>query len=185
MVTAGASLILAFMDPQSGVIPWQARVPIIVGGAGILWLLSSSRTFDRSLAMVINWAFKHWTQIDTRDYVNLLHLNEDYRVKEMKIQKNDWLANRSLGELALPEEGILILGIQRTDGRFVGTPTKETAIRVGDMITIYGRKERIAELDDRPAGWEGEKRHRESVSKQREVIESQEKQEAAAEKKGK
>ncbi len=183
IVTAGTSLLLAFVDPESGAISWYSRLLIIVGGAGVLWFLASSQTFDRSLAVVINWGFRHWTNLDTRDYVNLLHLQEEYRVKEMKVQKNDWLANRTLHELALTDEGALILGISRSDGRFIGAPTKETVIKVGDVIIIYGREETIAELDERRAGWEGEKRHRDSVSKQRKVIEKQKEEEAAAEKK--
>lgn len=182
IVTAGTSLILAFVNPQSGALPWPARVLIIGGGAGVLWFLSSSHIFDRSLAMIINWAFRHWTQLDTRDYVNLLHLKEEYRVKEMKIQKNDWLANRTLEELALNEEGALVLGINRSDGRFIGAPIKKTKIKVGDAIIIYGREETIIELDERRADSEGEKKHRESVSKQQKVVKKQEAEETDAEK---
>jgi|GEM_PF-4959752 len=75
---------------------------------------------------------------------------------------------------------LLILGIKRPDGRFVGAPTKDTRIKVDDVIIIYGREETIEQLDDRRAGWEGERQHQESVSKQREVIEKQEEEEAAA-----
>lgn len=183
IVSAMTSLILAFIDLDAGSIPWYIRILLIVGGAGLLWLLAISRWVDRSLSAIINWGFKHWTKLDTRDYVNLLHLTEDYRVKEMKIQKDDWLANRSLKDLSLNEEGALILGIKRPDGRFVGAPTKDTRIKVDDVIIIYGREETIEQLDERRAGWEGEKRHRESVSKQQKVVEKQEEEEAAAEKK--
>ena len=181
IVTAMTSLILSFVNPQTGTIPWQGRIVLIAGGVGILWTISSSSWFNRMLAALINWAFHRWVHLDTRDYVNLLHLGQGYRVKELQVHRGDWLAGKSLSDLKLTDEGVLILGVKRRDGRFLGAPTKETEIKGNDVLIMYGQHDVLEQLDERQSGFEGDWEHREAVSKQQAVIEQQEQEEEAAE----
>ena len=180
IVTAVTSLILSFVNPTTGTIPWYARILLIIGGAGLLWLLAASQWLNRWLARLINWAVKRWTKLDTRDYVNLLHLGDEYQVKELQVEANDWLAEKSLGELKLTDEGVLVLGIKRHDGRFIGTPTKETIIQGDDVAILYGRHDILEELDTRQAGWQGDQQHRKATGKQQQVVEQQEQEEQQA-----
>ena len=184
IVTAMTSLILSFVNPQTGTIPWYGRIVLICGGVGILWVISSSRWFNQLLAAIINWAFHRWVHLDTRDYVNLLHLGEGYRVKELLVHSNDWLAGKQLNDLKLTDEGVLVLGVKRRDGRFLGAPTKDTEIKDDDVLIMYGQHEVLEQLDERRSGREGDAEHREATSRQKEIIARQEKEERAAEQAG-
>lgn len=50
----------------------------------------------------------------------------------------DWLANKTLAELPLRDEGILVLGVGRPNGPFLGAPDRETKLLPGDSMIIYG-----------------------------------------------
>lgn len=181
IVTAMTSLILSFVNPQTGTIPLYGRIVLIFSGVALLWVVSSSSWFNRILAALINWAFHRWVHLDTRDYVNLLHLGQGYRVKELQVHNGDWLAGKTLSDLKLTDEGVLVLGVKRHDGRFLGAPTKETKIKGSDVLIMYGQHEVLEQLDERQSGHKGEREHREAVSKQQAVIEQQEQEEEAAE----
>ncbi len=181
IVTAMTSLILSFVNPQTGTIPWYGRLLLICGGASILWVVSSSGWFNRFLATLINWAFHRWIHLDTRDYVNLLHLGQGYRVKELQVHAQDWLTGKALRDLQLTDEGVLVLGIKRRDGRFLGAPTKDTEIKDDDVLIMYGQHEVLEQLDERRSGREGDQEHRQAVSRQKKVIDQQEQEEQAAE----
>lgn len=51
----------------------------------------------------------------------------------------DWLANKTLNQLRLNEEGVLVLGINKANGKFIGAPRGETKILKDDTVTLYGR----------------------------------------------
>lgn len=72
------------------------------------------------MRQVIERSLRRHTDLDTRDYDELLHLSGDWRVVELKGEPDDWIARRPLAELDLPEEGILVLGITRRGGRYLG-----------------------------------------------------------------
>ena len=121
---------------------------------------------DRYLCRAISWALKRFTRLDARDYARLLHVREDYGVSDLRVQPGDWLAGRTLGEAGLSKEGILVLGIECPEGHFIGAPAKDTRIRDGDRLVIYGRTPRIAELDRRGADDGGGRSHGAAVAEQ-------------------
>lgn len=45
-------------------------------------------------------------------------LSGSYAVSELAVDPQDWLANRTLGELGLRDEGVAVLGITRTGGHY-------------------------------------------------------------------
>ena len=98
-----------------------------------------------------------------------MHLAGDYRVSELLVQTEDWLADKPLKTLRLPEEGILVLGIERPDGTFIGTPDGTTELHAGDSAIVYGSTKRLEDLDTRRRGQRGEMQHGQAVSEQRHV----------------
>ena len=129
---------------------------------------------------VIAWTLRRFTDLDVRDYVALMELANGFAVTEMLVEKQDWLENKSLVQLRLTDEGILVLGIRPSDGDYHGTPTGDTVIRADDTLILYGELERIKELDRRRAGWTGDLAHREAVEQQDEIEEDIRKQLGAA-----
>ena len=47
-----------------------------------------------------------------RDYVRLLRIDDDYSIAEIGIDEGEWLADRSIGEMGLAGEGIVVLGVR-------------------------------------------------------------------------
>ncbi|GAB1400842.1 hypothetical protein MASR1M66_22980 [Aminivibrio sp.] len=62
-------------------------------------------------------------------------------------------------ESALPREGVLVLGISRPGGVYLGAPGGEDRITAGDTLILYSALTRVQELDRRRAGEEGESAH--------------------------
>lgn len=157
IVTAISSLLLGFIGMQAS--GGSRPLLILSGGIGLLWWLSASQWVDARMRKIITWALNRWTTIDARDYARLLHLTEDYGVTELKVEPGDWLAGRVLRTSQLSREGVLVLGVECPGGNFIGAPTADTEIRAGDRLLLYGRLSRIAEVDRRSAGRDGERAH--------------------------
>ena len=175
VVTAISSLVLTFVgttDVQGKLV----RLGLIILGIGLIWVLSASRWLNRSLSRLINWALNRWTRLNIRDYASLLQLSQDYRVSELQIEQQDWLANKSLSDVNLTDEGVLVLGIHRKDGSYIGAPVGETCIRPGDTIILYGRHDILENLDLRRADITGEMAHQNAIAQQKQVVSEQNRQ---------
>jgi uncharacterized protein with PhoU and TrkA domain len=96
-------------------------------------------------------------------------LHEDYGVSNLRVQPGEWLAGRTLAEAGLAQEGILVLGIECPGGAFIGAPAQDTEIRERDVLVLYGRTPRIAEIDRRRSDGEGERSHVEAVEEQKQI----------------
>jgi len=168
VVTALASLIISFTNFTGG--QWLPRLLALIGGLALLWRIAASKLIDRWLSRLIGWALKRWTHLDVRDYAALLNLSGEYRVVELQVKPEDWLSNRRLSDLKLRDEGILVLGIHKSDGTYIGAPRGHTEIRPGDTLVLYGRSSGIGELDARRMGVSGDRAHAEAVKAQKEIL---------------
>ena len=115
----------------------------------LLWVLAASKWVDRRLFRLIGWALRTFTRLDVRDYHGLLHLSEGFTVLEVPVKADHWATGSNLMQLRLADEGIQVLGIQRVNGAYVGTPTGETYVRSGDTLLLYGREDLLQALDQR------------------------------------
>ena len=167
MATTLASLLQA--DITSSEFP--IRIGFLVIGLSLLWFFSRSRSAERHLNRLISWALRKFSKLEVRDYVSLLNLQSGYSVLEIRLQSKDWLANRSLRELNLTREGILVLGIRRNNGVFLGAPKADTSTAGDDTLVLYGPIDRLAELDHRKAGFRGDQAHQEAVQDHQEELE--------------
>ncbi len=168
LVTVIATLMLSFTD--TGGEEKAARLAILVAGLTVLWFVARSPVVDRFLSWAIARLLRRWTDLDTSDYGHMLHLAEAYAVGEVQVRDGDWVADRTLEELRLREEGVVILGITLLDGTWVGAPTFETRIHVGERLVLYGPGPRLRELDRRQAGSEGDRAHQEAAADHRETV---------------
>jgi hypothetical protein len=161
VVTVAASLILSFARASRG--DALERGGILVGGLLLLLLLARSAWFDRRLSAVIGRLMRA-RGLDVRDYATLLDLEGEYAVNELAVEPGDWIAGRTLAELRLRDEGILVLGLQRAKRGYLGVPGKRTRIEPGDTLVLYGQARRLHELDERPSGDAGDRAHADSVA---------------------
>lgn len=173
IVGAASSAILGFQGGASGAAGW--RVAELGVGLLVLVLISRSRWVDRTLTSWTSHILYRHTDLPTRDLAGLLQLSGDYTVQELAVEDGDWIAQRSLADLGLRDEGIVVLGLTRSDGRYLGAPTGYTVISPGDVLILYGRASRLRELDDRGSGAAGVQA-REAAVREQEQIEREEAQ---------
>jgi hypothetical protein len=180
IVTAMTSLILGFISAQSaGSI--TLRIVILLSGLVLLWTVASSQWLDQRLSKIISRALKSYTRLDVQDYASLLHLAGEYEVTELQVEPEDWLANETLQDLKLRDEGVLVLGITREDDSYIGAPKGPTKILPGDILILYGRSTALESLDQRRSGWRGDREHEVAVLEQKEIIEKEECEEESSE----
>jgi len=167
IVTAVSSLMLSFMNVQST--DWMStaiRMALLLSALTVIWIISSSSWLDHQIHQVIGKALTQFSTLEARDYAGLLHLTGDYVVAELSVRSDDWLADRPLKDLALPGEGVLILGVERPNEGYLGAPRGEFQLHEGDTIIVYGRQPAIEKLDSRRKGSQGNRQHVSAVADQ-------------------
>ncbi len=97
------------------------------------------------------------------DYATLLHVGGQWGISEVAVAKGSWMAGHALAELRLSDEGVLVLGVQRGEGNFIGVPRGTTEIHAGDTLIAYGAAERLRELQLRRKDTQGVREHYRSV----------------------
>jgi len=172
IVSAITSLLLGFMDSGNSA-SIMAKFLILLAGVMFLWGVAVSSWVDQYLSRLMSWALKRYTNIEVRDFANLLRLTGDYSVKELLVKEEDWLANQTLNELRLRDEGVSVLGLTRENGNYIGAPRGPTEIMLGDTLILYGRTSCVAKLDQRRKGDEGDIEHTKATQAQRVVAEKE------------
>lgn len=138
---------------------WGLSLLVLAAGILVLYALFKSPWIESQLNRPIAWALRQFTQLDVRDYVSLLELSSGFAVTEMLVEPDDWVAGKTLVELGLAREGILILGIRRHNGVYLGAPSSSNRIEANDTLVVYGPIERLEELDSRYRGRAGDQAH--------------------------
>lgn len=168
LTTAVAGLLAGFLSADDA---GQAllRTALLVGGLAGVYALSLSQAVDRHLSRAAGRALRRFTDLDVRDYAGLLRVSGEYEVHEMVASPDGWLAGRMLGDLRLRDEGVVVLGIARPDGSYLGVPDRDTEIRPNDTLILYGRESSFEDLTRRDRGRAGNEAHDKAVQRQREV----------------
>ncbi len=161
IVTAASALILGFR--QGGTGATGLRVLELVLGMLVLLYVSRNSRVDRQLTRAIGYLLHRFTDLPTRDRSVLLGLAEDNAVSELAVDDGDWMADQALGHLGLREEGLVVLALQRQDGRWLSAPGRATVLRAGDTLVVYGQETDLKALDQRPQGAAGEEAHHAAV----------------------
>ncbi len=169
IVTVVSSMVLTFVGASAA--DTSLRLAMLGGGITALWLAGNSKLVDRWLSRRIARLLKRMTDLDVRDYANVLHLSGEYQIVEMLVRPQDWLANKTLSKLRLRHEGVLVLGIRTADGGYVGAPDGATMISPGDELLLYGRVSAMQKLDERREGIGGNLAHLDAVAEQKQVSE--------------
>lgn len=159
LVTIVASLLISFAGAEESVQAWR-RIAVLLVGLTALFLLARSKRVDRVLSRIITRLLRRFTDIDARDYAELLQLAGGYGVIELEVQPSHWIADKSLEQLQLRQEGIAVLGVQRKDGTFIGVPRGSLVIEEGDVMVLYGHTKVLGDIGRREAGREGDEMHR-------------------------
>jgi hypothetical protein len=154
-VSVLGALVLSFAGVESPTGGLERAALIVAGLAALLWL-ARSQVVDRALRRVIEPLLRRFTDLDVRDYAALLHLRGQWRVAQVPVGEDDWIAARPLVELRLPEEGVAVLGVERAEGVWIGAPRDDLHLAVGDVVLLYGRQPILEDIAARAHGDEGD-----------------------------
>lgn len=169
LVTVISTLILTFMNVGGLRGVGVLRGVVLVVGLALLAALSASQWVDRHLNRLIDGVLRRYTKLELKDVGSLMRLHGDYQLVELLVQADDWAAGRTLLELELRDEGIIVLGIRRKDGSYVGAPNGDSCVFADDILLVYGRGTAIERLDKRRSTWMAEARHDHAVLEERRI----------------
>ena len=172
LVTAVSTLVLSFVGTHDGLVAAR-RLGVLLAGVIVLWLLAISHWVDRQLSRAIagpSAAGQSSTCATTRGCCTWPAITRSPSCRSATA--TGWPS--TLAQLNLPDEGLLVLGLQRLGGKYLGTPTGKTVIQPGDTLVIYGRTELLKKLDQRPSGPRGNFQHVDAVAEQRDVVREEE-----------
>lgn len=158
IATVIATLTATLLSEQTSE-QWPMSLLLLVVGVSLLWALAKSAWIERQLNRPIAFALRQFTHLDVRDYVSLLKLSSGFAVYELLVESDDWLSGKTLVELGLAREGVLVLGIRHHNGNYIGAPSGNSQVRASDTLVIYGPLERVEEIDSRSAGSQGDQAH--------------------------
>jgi hypothetical protein len=163
-ITVVSSIILSFFDTQNTE-DFFMRIAWLVGGTLVLIIISRIKLIDVILSKLVEVSMKRWKRIYVQDYESILHLAGEFEVVDCPVAEGSWLQNKTLAEMQLIEEGVLVLGVTRDDGYFVGIPKGSTRIYALDRVILYGREDLLRKIGKRKKGPEGDKEHQEEATR--------------------
>ena len=144
LVSVMSTLVLSLLGADES--RFWARAGLMSAGLLLLSLVATSKWIDRRLSSLISWALSRWTDLDTRDYANLLHLADGYGVTEVMVQRGGVLDSTSVVDAGLQKMGLQVLGVQRADGSYEGAPSADSVLKPGDLVFLYGRNREVSEF---------------------------------------
>lgn len=162
IVTVLSTTVIAFVDTESFT-GSMTRFGVMAGGLTVILTVAYSSKVDKYLERVIGILLKRWTHIVKRDYVALLRIGGEYQISELLVTEQDWLAGERLSKLGLRDEGIIVLGIQKPGGEYIGAPAPSYKIEEEDVILVYATATALDEIDKRGKGVAGELEHIDAV----------------------
>lgn len=164
LITTVTSLLLTFVNTAGG--DQLLRIGILAGALSVLGALAMSEQVNRYLERIIKRVLNRWTDLQIYDFPSMLNLTNGYQVREIVVNEDSWVANKPLRETSLRDEGLIVLGIKRDDGSYVGAPHGQTRVCPGDELIIYGQEEGLEDLDKRLEGAVGSAEHDQAVRDQ-------------------
>ncbi len=176
VVVAIPSVVLSFLntgDSDDWTNQWSVRFGVLAGGLLLLLLIASSHYVEQVMWRINTWALRRFGGIQVHDYTRLLRVGKNYVVSELQLRQGDWLAGHTLEQLKLANEGVLVLGIEKLNGDYVGTPRGRTRLEVDDCLIVYGTQESLLDLDERRAGMEGNVKHMLAVTQHMDIAEQE------------
>ena len=85
------------------------------------------------------------------DFVQIATSSEnlELNMEQVRIREGASLDGRSIVDANLRQRfGVVVVGIQRADGRMEFNPPPDTTMRVGDHLVVLGHLDKLRELED-------------------------------------
>lgn len=136
IVAAAGTLIIGFGNSGAG--PALGKIAELLMGLFALLFASRSRWVDRRLTAMASHALRRYTRASAAGHGELLSLPDRHVVVEVAVRPDAAVAARTLGDLTLNRDGILVLGLARAEGGFESAPPDTAPLQAGDTVFLYG-----------------------------------------------
>ncbi|MBE0646259.1 MAG: TrkA C-terminal domain-containing protein [Bacteroidales bacterium] len=147
IVTVMASLLLTFVHKDEQGMPWYYGISILVVATIILTIVASSNKVDAALTRVVNRFLGRYKFFSTYNYGSLYKLADDYHISNLFVREGGWLIGKTPSDEQIQKDGIIVLGIEKPDGSYVGIVTPDTVFQETDLLIVYGREHALKLLD--------------------------------------
>lgn len=148
ITSALAALVVTLIQSNQGDTHFWLMGPLLIAGLVGFGLLLNIRWIKRPLDHLMRRLLTGAGVIRALDYEVLLHVKEGFSVSEVELWTGHPFVDRSLAESRPNDLGIVILGIHRKDGSFIGAPGKNARLHAGDVAMIYGSDVAVKRMYD-------------------------------------
>lgn len=152
IASALATLIVTLMQDDKGMNDVLLVLFLIVVGVVVVGLFLNLSWIKHPLDKLMKTSLQKAGVMRALDYEVLLRAREGFNVAEVELWEGHPYAGKMLMESRPSDDGIVVLGILRTDGRFVGAPHKHERLVVGDVLMVYGSDEAVSRLGQQENG---------------------------------
>lgn len=133
-----ATVIFTFIEARSGVELFGTVAAVLLGALSLA-LLGKVGIFKRLLDWGIRKGLNRVGSLRVADYDLLLRAKAGFCVSELEVLPESALVGSELGESRPADQGVIVLGITKDDGRFVGAPQRHERVDAGDVLLVYGQ----------------------------------------------
>ncbi len=139
LTSALATVIITFIDVRGGREVFTTLGMLFLGIVGLI-LLGKIGMLNKLLDWSIRRGLERVGMLHVADYDLLLRAKSGFCVSELEVPSESVLAGVELGESRPADKGIIVLGITKEDGRFIGAPSRRERVDVGDVLLVYGHE---------------------------------------------
>tara|TARA_R110000850_G_scaffold5310_1_gene22227 strand:- start:277 stop:963 length:687 start_codon:yes stop_codon:yes gene_type:complete len=109
-------------------------------------VLGRIRFLQRLLDRAIRFTLSRAGMVRAFDYELLLRVRDGYCVSEVELLEDNPYADKSLKETRPADGGLIVLGIEKSDGSYIGAPGPDDMLNVGDVVTVYGSVDAVEQV---------------------------------------
>tara|TARA_R110002096_G_scaffold31754_1_gene92808 strand:+ start:2258 stop:2998 length:741 start_codon:yes stop_codon:yes gene_type:complete len=109
-------------------------------------LLSKVKFLQRLLDKVLRFTLRRVGMVRAFDYELLLRVRDGYCVSEIELLEDNPVTGKSIGETRPADSGVIILGIEKENGTYLGAPGPQDRMETGDVMMVYGKEESVHEI---------------------------------------
>ena len=145
LTSALATLIVTFTQTQ-GFRQTVLQLVLIAVGAVALFAVTRLSLVRKVVDISIDLSLRHSKVLRVHDYELLLRVGSGYCVSDVHITGRGPFCGKNLATSRPSDQGIIVLGIERPNGSYIGAPGPKDTIDVGDIITVYGLEAKIVQF---------------------------------------
>lgn len=147
LTSALATLIVTFVGKSDqGASGLFSVIGIVLLTILVLYVLASTSYIRRPMDALMRYSLERAGVARALDYELLLNVEHGYCVSDFKIGKNHPFEGKALCESRPNDQGIVVLGITKPNGSFLGTPHKDVVLEAGDTLMVYGSEEAVDKM---------------------------------------